>query len=124
MKKILNITAAVALLTGAGGVYADAKDMPVNGNPEKASINVGECKAPAYPLESVRNEETGVVVMQFLVGTDGKVLNAKIVRSSGFRNLDTAALEFLSRCNKFKPGVVDGNRVESWVTVSYEWKIE
>ncbi|MFD2271228.1 energy transducer TonB [Undibacterium arcticum] len=78
---------------------------------------------PVYPQSSARNEETGTVVFSFLVGVDGRVIESKIDRSSGYRELDKAARQALSIC-KFKPGTTDGKPEQSWTKVQYEWKLE
>lgn len=48
---------------------------------------------PSYPLESRRNMEEGTVVLNLLVGTDGRVAEIAVSTSSGFARLDKAALE-------------------------------
>ena len=88
-----------------------------------AVYDFNSCAKPAYPQSSARNEETGTVVLSFLVGVDGRVIESKIDRSSGYRELDKAARQALSLC-KFKPGTVDGKPEQSWTKVQYEWKLE
>lgn len=88
----------------------------------KAVVDFGTCDKPDYPRNSLRNEEQGVTRLQFLIGTDGKVADSKIEKSSGFRSLDTAAKNALSLC-KFKPGTIDGKPQQSWTSVDYVWKL-
>lgn len=89
-----------------------------------AVLSVGECPKPEYPKNSARNEEEGTVVIRFFVGADNKVIKSEIEKSSGFRDLDKAAVAQLSACNKFRAGTENGKAVESWARVAYEWKIE
>jgi protein TonB len=89
-----------------------------------ATINVKDCPTPEYPRQSQRNEETGTVVIRFLVGANGAVKSSEIQKSSGFRELDKAAQRSIGSCNKFKPGIVNGAPVESYAVVAYEWKLE
>eukprot|EP01030_Chromulinospumella_sphaerica_P011108 gene11108-10909_t len=49
------------------------------------------CAKPEYPKSSLRNEETGVTTVSFLIGVDGSVMESKVTKSSGFRDLDKAA---------------------------------
>ena len=105
-----------------GAPPGDAKPAPPARTP--AVLSVTECGKPEYPKNSARNEEEGTVLIAFLVGADNKVINAKIERSSGFRELDKAAVAFLSNCKNFKAGTENGKAVESWARVAYEWKIE
>ncbi len=86
-----------------------------------ASLADKNCKAE-YPKASLMNEEQGDVTMSFLVGTDGNVVESKIDKSSGFKNLDKAALKALSAC-KFKPGTKDGAVAQTWTKVDYSWKL-
>jgi protein TonB len=62
------------------------------------------CAKPEYPKSSLRNEETGTVHPSFLIGVDGRVMDSKITKSSGFRDLDKAAQAALGKCH-FKPAM-------------------
>lgn len=86
-----------------------------------ASLNDKNCKAE-YPKASLMNEEQGDVTMAFLVGADGNVVESKVEKSSGYKNLDKAALKALSAC-KFKPGTKDGAVAQTWTKVDYSWKL-
>jgi len=88
-----------------------------------AVVDFNSCAKPEYPRSSQRNEETGIVTLSFLIGLDGRVVESKIERSSGFKELDKAARSALSLC-KFKPGLVDGRPQQSWTKVQYVWKLE
>ncbi|USX19591.1 energy transducer TonB [Oxalobacteraceae bacterium OTU3REALA1] len=86
-----------------------------------ASVDAKNCKAE-YPKASLMNEEQGDVKMAFLVGADGNVVESKLEKSSGFKNLDKAAMKALSGC-KFKPGTKDGAVAQTWTKVDYSWKL-
>jgi len=81
------------------------------------------CAKPDYPSASRRMEEEGTVTLRFLIGTDGRVLQADIEKSSGFNRLDEAARNALSRC-QFRPGTVDGKPEQSWASIRYTWRLE
>lgn len=104
------------------GAPVDTKPAPPARTP--AVLNVTECGKPDYPKNSARNEEEGTVIIKFTVGADSKVVSAQIERSSGFRDLDKAAVAFLSACKNFKAGTENGKAVESSTRVAYEWKLE
>jgi protein TonB len=87
-----------------------------------ASFDAKNCKAE-YPKASLMNEEQGVVTMMFQVAADGNVTDSRVEKSSGFRNLDKAALRALSAC-KFKPGTKDGVPAATWTKVDYAWKLD
>ena len=61
--------------------------------------------------------------MLFLIDVDGKVLDSKVERSSGFRRLDEAARAGLSLC-KFKPATLNGRPERSWERLDYVWKLQ
>ena len=89
----------------------------------QAVVDAKACEKPPYPPASLRASEIGIVQLSFLIDTDGKVLESKIHRSSGFRRLDEAARNGLGLC-KFKPATLDGKPERSWARIEYEWKIE
>ncbi len=87
------------------------------------TLRPGSCPRPAYPEISRRLEEEGTVVLRFLVAPDGKVLQAEVEKSSGFRRLDDAARNGLANCT-FEPATIDGKPVRTWATVPYTWRLE
>ena len=90
--------------------------------PVAAIADLNACK-PEYPRASLLAEESGVVRVQFVVGPDSQLLSATVLKSSGFKNLDKAAVNGLSRC-KFKAGYKDGKPVQSMFTTDYVWKLD
>jgi protein TonB len=87
-----------------------------------ASFDPSKCKAE-YPKASLMNEEQGTTSMSFLVNPDGSVADSKLEKTSGFKNLDKAAIKSLSAC-KFKPGTKDGAPAQTWAKVDYAWKLD
>jgi len=88
-----------------------------------AVVDFTSCAKPEYPRNSLRNEETGAVTLAFLIGLDGRVVDSKLEKSSGFPNLDKTARAALNLC-RFKPGMMDGKPQQSWTKVQYVWKLE
>ena len=86
-------------------------------------VDANTCEKPAYPPASVRANEVGLVRLSFLIDTDGKVLDSKVERSSGFRRLDEAARAGLGMC-RFRPATVNGKAERSWGRIEYVWKLE
>jgi periplasmic protein TonB len=81
------------------------------------------CAKPDYPSASRRLEEEGTVTLKFLIGVDGRVMQAEVEKTSGFQRLDEAARNALSKC-QFKPGTVDGKPEQSWASIKYTWRLE
>ena len=88
-----------------------------------AVVDARNCAKPEYPAASARAQETGLVVLQMLIGLDGLVVDSKIEKSSGFRRLDDAAKRGLSLC-KFKPATEEGKPVQAWSRIEYQWKLD
>ena len=81
------------------------------------------CAKPEYPSASRRLEETGTVVVRFLIDVDGRVVDSKVESSSGYDRLDEAARNALGRC-QFRPGSVDGKPEKTWASIKYIWKLD
>ena len=75
-----------------------------------------------YPQAAVERGIQGTVHVNFIVGKDGKVRNATIVRSAG-QILDDEALKVISASPKWRPGRVDGVKVNASITVPVEFKL-
>jgi protein TonB len=84
---------------------------------------MAQCQKPEYPSASRRFEEEGTVTLRFLVDTDGKVIQAEIEKSSGYKRLDEAARAGLSKC-QFKPAMTDGKAEQAWASIKYTWRLE
>lgn len=110
-KHIAQALAATLMLAAGASV---AGEVP-------ASFDAKSCKAE-YPKAALMNEEQGVVSMKFLVSADGKVLESKLDKTSGFKNLDKAAMSAVSAC-RFKPGTKDGKPDSTWTKVDYNWTL-
>ena len=109
-KRWLSVVAALLVSGGAFAVEVPASFEPKN------------CKVE-YPKASLMNEEQGTVSMSFQVSAGGDVVESKVDKSSGFKNLDKAAIKSLSAC-KFKPGTKDGKADTTWTKVDYAWKLD
>ncbi|MCS0591779.1 energy transducer TonB [Massilia norwichensis] len=88
-----------------------------------AVVDFNTCSKPEYPKSSLRNEETGVSTILFKIAADGSVQGASIQKSSGFRDLDKAAMAALSKC-RFKAATENGQAVESSQPVQYVWTLD
>lgn len=69
-----------------------------------------------YPQEAVRNRIQGIVVLQFIIDTDGHIIQPKVVKSV-HPMLDEAALTTLkqvakSKKNVWSPGKIEGEAVQ------------
>jgi TonB family protein len=128
MKFVSTLPAIGILLCCAGSSYADTPansdfkpgfmDEEVGGELLTAEI----CK-PEYPRASLRNEETGVVRLDMLIGKDGSVIDGKISQTSGFRNLDYATLQATMKCI-YRPHSKAGKPFQQKHLLQYVWRLE
>lgn len=86
-------------------------------------IDVRHSREPEYPPTSRRLGEEGSVVLQVLVDTDGRVIDAKLLQSCGYDRLDQAALAGVKSDYRFLPGTVDGQPQQMWYTFKFNWKL-
>ena len=76
-----------------------------------------------YPREAVENGIQGTVMVEFIIGADGKVRDARVVRSVS-ELLDAEALKVVSASPKWKPGKVKGVKVPCSMTLPVEFRLE
>jgi protein TonB len=102
---------------------APAPAAPAGPSRTAAVADFSTCAKPEYPKASARNEEEGTTTISFLIGVDGRMVDSKIQKSSGSRDLDRAAQAAIGKC-RFKPAMVNGQPEQAWVPVQYVWSLE
>ena len=73
-------------------------------------------RQPTYPDSAQANGEMGTVLVDVLVRPGGKPARVKISRSSGYEDLDIAAIEGVLNW-RYIPALRDGEQVSDWMTV-------
>lgn len=76
--------------------------------------------SPEYPAAARENRIEGVVIVESLVGTDGKVTDTRIQKS--IPELDQAAIDCVKRW-RFKPAVSKGEPKAVWVAVPIRFEL-
>jgi protein TonB len=71
---------------------------------------------PPYPDAAQVSGEQGTVIVDVLVRSSGRPTRAKVSQSSGFDDLDTAAVQGVLNWH-FIPATRDGDTVSDWTTV-------
>ena len=61
-----------------------------------------------YPKQAIKKNIQGRAICQFFVETDGSITDVTIVRSSGNKSLDKAAIRVVKMMPKWEPGSVQG----------------
>jgi protein TonB len=76
---------------------------------------------PEYPDEARLNRIEGTVIVQALVGRDGRVKETKVTQS--VPGLDAAALTAIAQW-KFKPAEAYGKPIAVWVAVPVKFRLD
>jgi protein TonB len=90
-------------------------------------LDFNVCEKPVYSAAARRAEAQGEVTVEYTMDTNGRIGDAKVVRSSGptreHKQLDRLTVEAVLAC-KGTPGTVDGKPQTLTSRVTYVWKIE
>ncbi|HXM43880.1 MAG TPA: TonB family protein [Bryobacteraceae bacterium] len=76
---------------------------------------------PEYSEEARVARLQGTVVVQLVIGTDGRVRDPRIVRGLGL-GLDENAIEAINQW-QFKPGQKNGDAVKVWATIEVNYRL-
>lgn len=113
-KRIVPALSALFLILGAA--HASAADRP-------ARLDATGCEKPEFPVRWQEEGDSGSVTVAYLVDTDGKVVQSKVLESSGTARVDRASIRAGARC-KFEPSAKDGQAAIGWAKVKYSWIVE
>jgi len=86
------------------------------------NISYRKLRPPKYPPQAIRQRHEGECVLRVLIGTDGKPKDVQVEKSSGFRELDRAAMDAVQGW-VFNPGQRDGKSVEGWALVPFKFSL-
>jgi len=79
---------------------------------------------PPYPVAARTAGHQGIVTLQITVGPNGDVANATVAQSSGFPELDQAAVEWVTNHWKYKPAVQGGVPVTSTTQAAVKFDLQ
>ncbi len=78
---------------------------------------------PEYPKIARRRGYQGSVVLEVLVGQNGKVVDLRVAKTSGYPILDKAAITTVKDWS-FEPGMVGKERVVMWVRIPIRFELK
>ena len=87
-----------------------------------SSAAIADLPKPSYPIYSRIRGEEGTVMLEAEVTADGKPARTMVIRSSGYRHLDDAALDALKKAS-FIPASILGMPVASTKRISIRFNI-
>lgn len=103
-----------ATLFGAAG--ASASDTPAHVDSSQPNLQ------PPYPDAAKAAGEQGSVLIDLFVRADGHATKFRVAQSSGFGDLDAAAVQSVLNW-KFVPATHDGQAVSDWTTVKIVFQL-
>lgn len=93
---------------------------------ERAKVVSDPCAlnriAPVYPRAARRKGHEGSVTVEVNVAEDGGIVRAEVVASSGFPELDAAAVSAV-RTARFAPATEDGVRVRGLLRLTFDFRL-
>jgi periplasmic protein TonB len=79
---------------------------------------------PAYPARDIRAGNEGACHVEVYVLPNGRVGDARIVKSTGSPTLDQSALDEAKRRWRFQPAMQAGSAVPQWYAVKIVFRLE
>lgn len=114
MRKLHLMLIALVLITGLPAI--------ARADPPLVPVSYKTALAVRYPPAAIRDLHQGTVQVLVLVRADGSAGRTLIRTSSGFPELDAAALDAVSAV-RFNPATRNGVAVDSWVLVPVAFKL-
>lgn len=111
----LVLAAAAASFATIGAGVAFAADTAPH-------VDMMQPHAQLYPVSAQAGGEQGTVLVQVYVRPDGKVGKYTVAQSSGFGDLDNAALESVLNW-RFVPAMRDGDPISDWTIVKLVYQL-
>jgi TonB family protein len=105
--------------------YADCDQRPMflNSADPKQFLEKWVYQYLKYPQEAVRDGIQGRVMVEFVIGIDGKVTDVKVVKSVS-PDLDAEAVKVVSASPKWRPARLKGEKVRCSMTIPVEFRLE
>lgn len=121
----MSTTTRLATLVSAA-VFTLASAAAMATEDDKVS-SVFTCDALTYDERSLSLEEEGIVKLALQIGAGGKVMDAKLLSSSGYANLDKASLNSVQGCS-LKSVALNGQETPAtpmtWSNVNITWVLK
>lgn len=85
-------------------------------------VDLTQPHAQVYPVSAQSSGEQGTVLVQVYVSPNGRVAKFNVAQSSGFGDLDDAALQSVLNW-RFVPATRDGEVVPDWAVVKIVYQL-
>ena len=97
---------------------------PASVGPSPMQLEYRLAPAPTYPRRVLQQRLSGTVLLEVLVGIDGRPLEVKVAQSSGYRELDEAARAQVLKRWSFQPAMKNGLAVQAIGMVPIEFALK
>jgi TonB family protein len=87
------------------------------------ALNVEEMGEADYPAQAKANHEQGVTVLFVAIDESGAITNAAVVQTSGFPDLDAAAIAHAYAAHDMAPAKINGKPVKSLLAIAVNWAL-
>jgi TonB family protein len=84
---------------------------------------IGPALSDFFPREAQIRAETGTAVVGVVVGTDGRIFRAALLKSTGYPALDKAAFAWLSQVGYETPAYLDATPVRFYKVLSVTFRV-
>lgn len=85
---------------------------------------IGDIPKPVYPPLARRKGIEGTVTLSVEVLANGRTGQVKVVKSSGRKDMDQAAVNALKNFHEWQPKIENGKKVTSWLTYEVQFKLK
>jgi TonB family protein len=116
MKTILLAVAAATFV-----LPARASSDQVQNAQQVMEIDLQACARPAYPAAALAARAEGKTTVEVRIGEQGKVIEARMLASSGRPDLDDASLAGIRGCT-FRTVVAAHGAPRGWLRTQYVWR--
>ncbi len=114
-----------------GAVFVPVDSLPANTGSADPISDIFSARAdphhplsqPPYPAELIRGNIEGAVIIEVYVQPDGRVADARIVKSSGYDAFDRNTLNEAKRKWRLLPAMQDGSAVPQWYRTRVVFKL-
>ncbi|MBL0190681.1 MAG: energy transducer TonB [Saprospiraceae bacterium] len=119
-------TSLDTLITETDSIYEmeDLDIKPQYGEGSNTTLNFMRHiqKTVEYPTLARENSLQGFVILKFVIEKDGSVGEIVVLKTS-HKCFTDEAIRSLNLCDKFKPGVINGEPVRSWYSYHTVFKL-
>lgn len=115
-------TSVVAALSGAAASFALIGASAAFAADTAPRVDITQPHEQVYPVSAQSSGEQGTVLVQVYVAPNGRVAKYSVAQSSGFGDLDNAALESVLNW-RFVPAMRGGDPVSDWTVVKVVYQL-